>query len=120
MSEDKRIEDMAQTMKAAAIEEMKAELEAAGYKFEMAVNRVRHDSCVVAPDGEWYFTYGDINDGLDPFSESEKDKQALVERAWKHHQRERRYEELQRSYAELEARLAKVERELEDLRGDGK
>jgi hypothetical protein len=96
-----------------SVGKMCEELEAVGYKFEMSSNRVRRDSCVVAPDGEWYFTYGDINDGLDPFSESEKDKQVLVERAWKHYQREKRY-------ADLEARLAKVEKELSDMRGDNR
>jgi hypothetical protein len=106
MSEDKRIEDMAQTMKAAAIEEMKAELEAAGWDIQ------RH-----ADGGAMAAAY--FPKGSSRFIGADTLDEAILE-AYAHYQRERRYEELQRSYAELEARLAKVERELEDLRGDGK
>lgn len=95
MSEEKRIEEIAETMKAAAIEEMKAELVAAGYAIRLQVR------------GSFSQLPFDENIGGVYVHSYNNDIENLIRYTYAHLQKERKYQAMEA----LVVKLAKIEKE---------
>ena len=91
---DERIDEMAKTMKAAGIAEMKAELEAAGYTIYLTSNHVRHTSVITSPS-HWSYSPNVEISGDAFFKESQAELEDMVTVAYAHLQEKRRLAELE-------------------------